>query len=290
MPRRVLLPVVVCLLSACAPYEVRAPVGDRTQRPASIPASHTVRIGDTLFSVAFLYGLSVDEITAWNGLREPYTIYGGQKLRLTPPPKLPPARVAVAPPKSQPQPAPSRPKVQASQPRPDWPQVPASQPKTRTPDGAAPSVAAPAVSQPGTVATAPAIQPEPAFTEEIVWKWPAKGRLIRAFDATGTGKKGIDIEGKTGDEVRAAATGKVVYAGSGLSGYGRLIIIKHNKDFLSAYAHNRELIATEGQWVKGNEVIARVGSSGTDRTMLHFEIRKQGRPVDPLRYLPGRGD
>ncbi|MCO6411127.1 MAG: peptidoglycan DD-metalloendopeptidase family protein [Thiogranum sp.] len=292
MPQRVLLPVLLCLLSACAPYEARAPVGDRTQRPASIPASHTVRIGDTLFSVAFLYGLSVDEIAAWNGLREPYLIYGGQKLRLTPPPKSAPAPAAAAPakrqPQPQPQPAPSLPKVQASQPRPDWSQVPASQPKTGAPGAAAPIVAAPATSRPGPVATAPAIRPEPAFAADIVWKWPADGRLIRSYDATASGKKGIDIAGKTGDDVRAAASGKVVYSGSGLSGYGRLIIIKHNNDFLSAYAHNRELVATEGQWVKGNEVIARMGSSGTDRTMLHFEIRKQGRPVDPLRYLPRR--
>jgi lipoprotein NlpD len=87
--------------------------------------------------------------------------------------------------------------------------------------------------------------------------------------------------------VRAAAPGKVVYSGSGLAGYGRLIIIKHNKEFLSAYAYNRKLLATEGQWVTQDQVIAQMGSSGTDRVQLHFEIRRQGRPVDPLRYLPG---
>ena len=91
---------------------------------------------------------------------------------------------------------------------------------------------------------------------------------------------------KAGQPVKAAADGKIVYSGSGLGGYGRLIIIKHNKDFLSAYAHNRKLIAKEGQWVRQGEVIAQMGSSGTDRTRLHFEIRKRGQPVDPLRYLP----
>jgi lipoprotein NlpD len=112
--------------------------------------------------------------------------------------------------------------------------------------------------------------------------------VIRGYDSKSTGKKGVGIAGKTGEPVRAAAAGKVVYSGSGLSGYGRLIIIKHNKNFLSAYAHNRKLVAREGQWVEKGAVIAQMGSSGTDRTQLHFEIRKKGRPVDPLRYLPKR--
>ncbi|MFZ0470952.1 MAG: peptidoglycan DD-metalloendopeptidase family protein, partial [Thiogranum sp.] len=121
----------------------------------------------------------------------------------------------------------------------------------------------------------------------IAWSWPVKGPLLQRFNANGEGKKGIDIGGKSGESVRAAAPGKVVYSGSGLAGYGRLIIIKHNKEFLSAYAYNRKLLATEGQWVTQDQVIAQMGSSGTDRVQLHFEIRRQGRPVDPLRYLPG---
>jgi lipoprotein NlpD len=125
-------------------------------------------------------------------------------------------------------------------------------------------------------------------SQRLTWKWPANGRLLQRYQPKGNGKKGINIGGRSGEPVRAAAAGKVVYSGSGLGGYGRLIIIKHNKDFLSAYAHNRKLIAREGQWVKQNQVIAQMGRSGTDRVQLHFEIRKRGRPVDPLRYLPRR--
>ena len=129
---------------------------------------------------------------------------------------------------------------------------------------------------------------QPRFSSRVIWSWPVKGKLIQGFNPNSAGKKGVKIAARAGTSVRAAAAGKVVYAGSGLSGYGRLIIIKHNKDFLSAYAHNRKLVAREGQWVKKGEVIAQMGSSGTDRTQLHFEIRKLGRPVDPLRYLPKR--
>ena len=131
--------------------------------------------------------------------------------------------------------------------------------------------------------------PEPAASSSRVrWQWPAKGSLLSSFDSKLVGRKGISITGKPGDPVRAAASGKVVYAGSGLAGYGRLIIIKHNQEFLSAYAHNRKLIAKEGDWVKGKQVIARMGNSSASRTLLYFEIRKDGAPVDPLKYLPER--
>jgi len=239
-----------------------------------------------------MYGVSVEELASWNGLQSPHTIYKGQQLRIKPP-----ARTATRVVKSQPrpsQPKPSQPKLsqarpsqpKLSEPRPSYPKTSppnASQPKTRT------SVSAPVISRPPAVASRADEAPRIAIQQEKVsWSWPAEGRVIRTYDANSTGKKGVDIAGKTGDPVRAAASGKVVYAGSGLSGYGRLIIIKHNEDFLSAYAHNRKLIAKEGQWVKSGEVVALMGSSGTDRTELHFEIRKHGRPVDPLGYLPGR--
>lgn len=112
--------------------------------------------------------------------------------------------------------------------------------------------------------------------------------MIRRYDHKGDGKKGIAIGGISGSPVRAAAAGKVVYAGSGLVGYGRLIIVKHNKSFLSAYGHNQNLAVKEGDWVKRGQQIASMGNSGTSRTMLHFEIRRYGKPVDPLRYLPRR--
>lgn len=311
---------MLLLLSGCTTYSVRAPIGDRTQSPLRTPDTHQVRRGDTLYSTAFLYGVSVEELADWNELRPPYTIYRGQELRLRPAAAQPPAPVVGAgmPRASQPKPrtgTPSRPQsrsatapvmrpaapaggtapVVGSVPKIAAPSVPKSAPAARATAPraagqsrpAAPPAAAPAAS-PGAARQAVAVPARAESNQQVFWSWPAEGRLIRGYDPDSARKKGIDISGTGGDAVRAAAAGKVVYAGSGLSGYGRLIIIKHNNDFLSAYAHNRKLIAKEGQWVNKGEVIAQMGSSGTDRTQLHFEIRKHGRPVDPLRYLPSR--
>lgn len=120
------------------------------------------------------------------------------------------------------------------------------------------------------------------------WQWPTDGKVIRGFSANDPGKKGLDIGGKPGQSVRATAPGQVVYSGGGLIGYGQLIIIKHDKDYLSAYAHNRKLLVKEDDRVRGGQQIAELGSTGTDRPMLHFEIRHQGKPVDPLKLLPKR--
>jgi lipoprotein NlpD len=132
------------------------------------------------------------------------------------------------------------------------------------------------------VAAAPA---RPATTQ-LHWRWPAQGRLLRRFDSNGTGKKGIAIGGRLNSPVVAAAGGRVVYRGSGLVGYGRLIIVKHNNNYLSAYGHNQELLVDEGDQVRAGQLIARMGSSGTNQVMLHFEIRQNGKPVDPLKLLP----
>jgi lipoprotein NlpD len=267
--------VLFGVLSACAPQAQRAPVGDRSARPARNPDFHTVRQGDTLYSVAFMYGYSVGEVARWNGLVSPYTIYKGQRLRLRPQP----ARRAAAPA--------SRPKARQTARVPIRPSRPKSRPVTpsrpKTPMATAKSAPPRPVAAP-----APRATPVARETGPPDWIWPAAGPLLRGYSVTGSGKKGIEIGGKNGQSVHAAAAGKVVYSGSGLAGYGRLIIIKHNNDFLSAYAHNRKLIASEGEWVKRNQVIARMGSSGTDRVQLHFEIRERGRPVDPLKYLPKR--
>jgi lipoprotein NlpD len=118
------------------------------------------------------------------------------------------------------------------------------------------------------------------------WIWPTRGRILRSYQSSGRGKKGIEIGGHDGQPVKAAATGKVVYAGSGLVGYGRLIIIKHNENLLSAYGHNSKLLVSEGDQVEAGQQIAEMGSSGTNRTGLYFEVRKDGKPVDPLSYLP----
>jgi lipoprotein NlpD len=273
------------LLNACAPYTARAPVGDRSiTGPLRNPASHTVRQGETLYSVAFLYGYAVSQVAAWNGLKPPYTIYKGQSLRLRPPLKKAPPKPRVA--ASVPKPRPSPPPREVSPSVPKKQPVAASRPKTTARPAAAPRKKPSAPAKPPAAAAKAAQTMLPS--DRLTWAWPASGRLLRAFDARREDRKGIDIGGRSGQPVRAAAGGKVVYSGSGLGGYGRLIIIKHNKEYLSAYAHNRKLIASEGQWVEKGQEIALMGNSGTDRVQLHFEIRKLGKPVDPLRYLPRR--
>ena len=158
--------------------------------------------------------------------------------------------------------------------------------------GATPTVAAAppeAVPPPVAVAVAPA-ESKPATgvgdeNERLDWVWPAKGRILAGFSEAAS-LKGIDIAGTAGQSVNASAGGKVVYAGTGLRGYGKLIIIKHNGTYLSAYAHNREILVKEGQQVAKGQRIAEMGNSDADEVKLHFEIRRQGKPVDPLRYLP----
>jgi lipoprotein NlpD len=139
---------------------------------------------------------------------------------------------------------------------------------------------------PSTPVAAPAATTTPVVHYDGHWVWPTRGRLLRSYQSSGRGKRGIDIGGHDGQPVKAAANGKVVYAGSGLVGYGRLIIIKHNENLLSAYGHNSKLLVSEGDQVRAGQQIAEMGSSGTSRTELYFEVRKDGKPVDPLRYLP----
>ncbi|MGY8868558.1 MAG: peptidoglycan DD-metalloendopeptidase family protein, partial [Methylophagaceae bacterium] len=124
--------------------------------------------------------------------------------------------------------------------------------------------------------------------QRLSWRWPMQGKVISTYSKSATGRKGIDIAGKSGQKVGAAATGKVVYSGNGLPRYGNLIIIKHNDSYLSAYAHNKNLLVKEGQHVKAGQKIALLGRTGTQRDQLHFEIRRNGKPVDPMRFLPKR--
>lgn len=160
------------------------------------------------------------------------------------------------------------------------------------PEGGAPTGTPVAVqTTPGVAAAAPASQPEPApvagaAASSIQLIWPAQGQVITKFD--GATNKGIDIAGKAGEPVVAAAGGRVIYVGSGVRGYGNLVIIKHNDTFLTAYAHNQKLLVKEDQEVKKGQKIAEMGSSDADRVKLHFEVRRSGKPVDPLSYLPPR--
>ncbi|MDP3168990.1 MAG: peptidoglycan DD-metalloendopeptidase family protein, partial [Polaromonas sp.] len=149
----------------------------------------------------------------------------------------------------------------------------------------APVSPAPAASAPAQAASGP--KPASAGSDEdVAWIWPAQGAVLAGFDEAKN--KGMDIAGKAGDAVMASADGRVVYAGAGLRGYGNLIILKHNNTFLTAYAHNQTLLVKEDQSVRKGQKIAEMGNSDADRVKLHFEIRRQGKPVDPAKYLPPR--
>lgn len=258
LPLGIVLGLAIAVSSGCA---TRAPSTPSAGVPGNIPDTHVVRRDDTLYRIATNHGLDWRDVARRNGIGPPYLIYPGQRIRLR----------GAAPIASGPVPAAS-----------------ATVPRAAPPQSAP---ARPAPSPP--VATAPAPRPAPgpgptAAASPPQWQWPADGPVIRGFSNSAMTRRGIAIGGQRGDEVRAASAGEVVYAGSGLVGYGRLIIIKHDARFISAYGHNEELLVREGQIVRAGERIARLGDSGADRPMLHFEIRLDGAPVDPTRYLPRR--
>jgi len=203
--------------------------------------TYVVRKGDSLYSIAFRYGLDYKSLARINGVRSPYTIYVDQLIRL---------------------------RVSAKSPKKDSAPV-ATQSSTRPPSK---------------VSKAP---PAPSALVAS-WRWPLKGEVINRFSLVQPVNKGIDIAGDIGDTVRAAADGVVVYAGGNLRGYGQLVIVKNNDSFLSAYGNNEKMLVKEGEKVKAGKSIARVGKTAANVEMLHFEIRRDGKPVDPLRYLPTR--
>ena len=182
----------------------------------------------------------------------------------------------------------------------DPPQVARVEPVKPAPPATSTSPSAPSAALPSPVTPPPSVTPAPPVVanvapgtprpsaedgDDLEWMWPAKGKLVTGFSDTAN-LKGIDIAGTVGQAIVATAPGRVVYAGSGLRGYGKLVIIKHNNTFLSAYAHNRDIVVKEGQQVKRGEKIAEMGSTDADQVKLHFEIRRLGRPMDPLKYLP----
>ncbi len=254
-----------CGSNAPAPVEDRNARGPNPRVQAhSSQSTYLVQRGDTLYSIAFRYGLDYRRLAAANAIAAPYTIYVGQRLLLS---QAEPPAVAA-----RPSTAPAR----------------ASSPSTAP---AARQQPAP-VRQPGAAvtktSTPPATKTTPAPTLGAVsaWRWPTSGAVIRRYSATV--HKGIDIAGERGDAVLAVAPGQVVYAGTGIVGLGELVIVKHNERYLSAYGHNEVLLVKEGQLVAAGQQLARKGSSGTDRVKLHFEIRRDGKPIDPLGLLPKR--
>lgn len=226
---------------------------------AGKPGYYSVKPGDTMIRIGLENGQNWRDIVRWNALENPNLIEVGQVLRVVPP--MAESAVAV-----------TRPVLPGG--------VAAS-----TALGPARPASAPAVAS---AAPAPAPIPAPAANgdEDVAWIWPAQGTLIAGFDEAKN--KGLDISGKAGDPVMASADGRVVYAGAGLRGYGNLVILKHNNTFLTAYAHNQKLFVKEDQSVRKGQKIAEMGSSDAERVKLHFEIRRQGKPVDPAKYLPGR--
>lgn len=219
--------------------------------------------GDTLYSIALRYEKDYQELAVLNHLDARYTIHPGQRLRLR-------GGAPVAPPPARPV---------ASAPAPRRPAAPVME--TPKPSVTKRSMTPTIVTQSEVRESSPASAPPP-------WNWPAKGTITGRFGASGITGKGLDIAGKRGDSVVAAASGVVVYAGSALVGYGRLLIIRHDDNYISAYAHNDRFLVKEGERVRPGQVIAEMGASGTDRDKLHFEIRERGKPVDPLRFLPAR--
>lgn len=242
------------------------------------PGYYAVRPGDTIRRISLETGQTWQNIARWNNLDNPDLIEVGQVLRVVPP-VAGGSTVAAAP----------APDASGVVTRPVAPQSPLSgAPGATTGAVAPPAAAASAAVKPSPPVTTSSVAPAAATSgdEDVGWIWPAQGSLIAGFDEVKN--KGLDIAGKAGDSVLAAADGRVVYAGAGLRGYGNLIILKHNNTYLTAYAHNQTLLVKEDQSVQKGQKIAEMGNSDADRVKLHFEIRRQGKPVDPARYLPAR--
>jgi len=295
---------MAAVLAGCASSGQRAPVVERGEAPkksvAAVdetrkkllrekdwrPEMHVVQKGDTLYSIAFNYGFDYHELAELNGIQDPGVIQIGQQIRLFPgsaKPIIPPVAVESKP---------IEPAVR-EQPR---------LAKYEYSDAALAQIEkVQQMAQPVTIVVEskprPESKPEPkpeartepaadnGEDEALEWSLPAQGKLIGGFSEPAN-SKGIDIAGKLGQPVTASAPGKVVYSGSGLRGYGKLVIIKHNKTYLSAYAHNDQILVKEGQTVTRGQKIAEMGNTDADQVKLHFEVRRFGKPVDPAKYLP----
>ena len=248
---------------------------------AGKPGYYTVKPGDTLIRIGLENGQNWRDVARWSGLDNPNILEVGQVLRVVPPaadangvvvrPVAPAGRTDGRPLEAR---------------APDGKPVASASAASAVSGATPPSPAAAPITAPATTASA---VPAPAVREaddEVNWAWPASGAVVNAFDDNKS--KGLAISGKAGDPVTAAADGRVVYAGSGLRGYGNLVIVKHNATYLTAYAHNQVLLVKEDQVVRRGQKIAEMGSSDADRVQLHFEIRRLGKPIDPARLLPAR--
>ena len=273
------IPVIICLLiisglSGCSAPR-RAPVVSHdlsVKKPAAVATKkrtfYRVRKGDTLYSIAWENGLDQEDLSSWNRISAPFIIYPGQTLRLIPPRGSPRQVAKTTPPRSTVQKIPQR------KDSPDKKSIPVAP----SPTGKNAETARPTPKD-SSVQT-------PAERVKLSWNWPTKGVVKEKYLPGDSSSKGVKISGRLGQSVVAAESGKVVYAGSGLIGYGRLIIIKHNKNYLSAYGYNRKILVKEGDQVSKGAKIAEMGTNSTGGSQLHFEIRRNGTPVDPLILLP----
>ncbi len=318
MPRLLLSIIVLLTLAACT-SRYPAPVANLDETPRFVDSGRTHRVneGETLTVVAWIYELDVGALARANNMRETDPLTPGQILtvdlrgqpatarpvntgvvttapavvatgiRRTPLESTPITRQSLPEstplPQNDPPPANTAPRQNGTPPPAITRTETAPAPAPRTEP--APTVVAPAPA-PATPPPAPAVAVDP--NAPIVWAWPARGNVIGRFSDSDPDSKGIKLGGNAGEPVLAAADGEVVYTGNGLLRYGELVIVKHNGHFLSAYAHNRVIDVKEGDRVSRGQKIAELGSTGIDRDMLHFEIRLDGKPVDPLRYLPAR--
>ncbi len=318
--------IILAGLSACATSTLqRAPVVDRTlvskplvtktTKPAVEkdwrPEAYTVKKGDTLHSIGLEFGFDYKDIAQWNNIQPPYVIQIGRQIKLKEPKISPLVKESVEPVatalKTEPVTAGKPLDVNTPKPEPIISTKTSDEVTLLTEPKALKEAYSEQAMKAAPVLPKPILKPiespiEPTQTEAVKtevatekstvtdddavdWSWPSNGKVLTGFNDAANAK-GLDISGTQGQAVLAAGPGKVVYSGSGLRGYGKLVIIKHNKTYLSAYAHNSQILVKEGQEIIKGQKIAEMGSSDTDHVKLHFEIRKLGKPVDPAKYLP----
>ncbi len=256
-----LLPLAGCSTPSKAPVSTRGKVVK--SQSAQRPKYYRVAKGDTLYSISWRYSIGYHTLARWNGLRSPYVIYPGQRIRLY---ALTSNKRSGGLSKKI-----SR-KVKV---------VTGDRQKSQTTKNQSRSTSLASKRNKSAKKSSNTVL-------KLHWNWPTKGVVVQRFVKGNPQRKGVTIGGKSGASIRAAEAGKVVYAGSGLIGYGKLIIIKHNKNYLSAYGHNRKILVTEGAQVKKGARIAEMGTGSTGRPLLHFEIRRNGAPTDPIKLLPRR--
>ena len=255
MTRAITILMCTAWLFGCGPKAANPPVINKSPDRV-IPEAYAVKAGDSIYNIAWAYGLDYLDIAEWNELKKPYPVESGQVLLLR-------EQVVKTTPLAEQTGEIEQEAIATA--------LPAYEPPAPTP--------APAASTETSAAKTVSFSATPGK-----WNWPAEGKLVGRYSPS-SGSNGIQIAGQEGSAVKATAGGEVVYVGEGIRGYGKMVIVKHSTEFLSAYAHNRDIMVKEGQPVQAGSQIASMGSTGTQSTMLRFEIRKDGKPVDPLKYL-----